>query len=172
MHSTPKPNILTINNLLTNSYLRKPCYLKLAIEVGFLGPFTVLLRVLETYHKGTNMYLFVYGTLKSDGSTNLLSASKFISNVTTDDKFALYPNISHSYPCLVKHPLLYIRGELYNVDNKTLTKLDKYEGTPTLFKRIIIDVTDGATTYQAFTYILADLSEADLSSEPQAYWSN
>ena len=89
MHSTSKPNILTINNLLTNSYLRKPCYLKLAIEVGFLGPFTVLLRVLETYHKGTNMYLFVYGTLKSDGSTNLLSASDFISNVTTDDKFAL-----------------------------------------------------------------------------------
>ena len=118
------------------------------------------------------MYLFVYGTLKSDGSTNLLSASDFISNVLTDDKFALYPNMSHFYPCLVKHPLLHIQGELYNVDDKTLAKLDKYEGTPTLSKRIIIDVTDGTTTYRAFTHILADLSEADLSSDPQAYWSN
>lgn len=118
------------------------------------------------------MYLFVYGTLKSDGPTNLLSSSDFISTILTADKFALYPNMSHFYPCLVNHPLHYIRGELYNVDDKTLAKLDKYEDTPTLFKRIVIDVTDGTTTYRAFTYILVDLSEADLSSDSQAYWSN
>ena len=118
------------------------------------------------------MYLFVYGTLKSDGPTKLLSASDFISKVSTDDKFALYPNKSHSYPCLVRHPLLHIQGELYNVDDKTLAKLDRYEGVPTLFKRILIDVTDGATTYKAFTYLLVDLSEAKLNSDPQAYWSD
>ena len=147
--------------------LLKACY-----RGRFLRPFYCPFKGLRNLPQGTNMYLFVYGTLKSDGSTNLLSASDFISNVTTDDKFALYPNMSHFYPCLVKHPLLHIQGELYNVDDKTLAKLDKYEGTPTLFKRSIIDVTDGTTTYQAFTYILADLSEADLSSDPQAYWSN
>lgn len=118
------------------------------------------------------MYLFVYGTLKSDGRSSYLKTSKFISNAATVDKFALYPNLSHYYPCLVEHPLYHIQGELYEVDKEILIKLDIYEGAPTLFKQINIQVTDGTNTYDAITYLIADKSEVSFDSDPLFYWNN
>jgi len=83
--------------------------------------------------------LFVYGTLKR-GYTNhhYLSGSKFLGRATTKDKFALY---SDGIPYLLKHPpVSRIKGELYEVDEETLKRVDVLEGHPHAYRREKIQV--------------------------------
>ena len=93
----------------------------------------------------TSHRVFVYGTLKKGYRNNvLLSRSTFVAPATTNPEFRLYDN--GSYPCLVKakdgevaHEVI---GEVWIVDDHTLSRLDQLENAPDLYHREEIELID------------------------------
>lgn len=57
-----------------------------------------------------------------------------------------------SYPALVPGGEQAVSGELYEVDERTLASLDRFEGHPRFYRRARIVLADGAT---AETYLLS-----------------
>ena len=102
--------------------------------------------------------VFVYGTLKRGFSNNrLLSGSKLLGKARTEGKFALYES---GIPFVIEHEKVsQIAGEIYEVDKKTLSSLDRLEGHPAWYCRKMVDVSVDAKerhekekTMQAWIY--------------------
>jgi len=73
------------------------------------------------------MKLFVYGTLKKGYRGDfLLKNADYIGNIKTKPFYSLYTN--GTYPCMKKHGIKNIEGELYSVSMNTLENLNNYEG--------------------------------------------
>lgn len=92
--------------------------------------------------------VFVYGTLKQ-GHTNhaILGNSKFLGKAKTvvdyfmigeDMPFPYVLNASHAGPLKYRHKAKAIIGEMYEVDNFVLAKLDRLEGVPTHYKKTTV----------------------------------
>jgi gamma-glutamylaminecyclotransferase len=98
------------------------------------------------------MYLFVYGTLKRTCSNHhWLGVARYIDEAHTQQCFALY---TIGYPFLVKQPSLYpVHGELYQIDEVDLLRVDELERHPDDYCREIITVVgrDGEL-FQAWAY--------------------
>jgi gamma-glutamylaminecyclotransferase len=80
--------------------------------------------------------LFVYGTLKrGQRAHHLLAGQQFRGEARTLPRYRLYDN--GSYPCLVEEPErgVAVQGELWEVADAILHRLDRYEGVPELFCR-------------------------------------
>lgn len=86
-------------------------------------------------------YLFVYGTLMSGLSNNrLLKNSLQIDTATTEGKLTL---LASSIPYLVdEKSKSYVTGEVYEVDEKTLSAIDQLEGHPGWYSRKIISIVN------------------------------
>jgi len=91
--------------------------------------------------------VFVYGTLKKGfGNHRLLDHGKaqFISEGTTNDKYTMlyyvFPFVSRTMT-----PKTTIEGEVYEVDDKTFTRLDRLEGYPDFYDReqVLVDTPNG-----------------------------
>jgi gamma-glutamylcyclotransferase (GGCT)/AIG2-like uncharacterized protein YtfP len=80
-------------------------------------------------------YAFVYGTLKKGYRNNiLLSQSVFVQEATTKPKYKIYD--CGMYPCMIKDDKgNSITGEIYEIDETTLARLDRLEGVPYLYQR-------------------------------------
>jgi gamma-glutamylcyclotransferase (GGCT)/AIG2-like uncharacterized protein YtfP len=72
--------------------------------------------------------LFAYGTLKKGHKNNhLLDGASFVSENCTVDKFQMLD--MGDFPAVVKeNPVSSIIGELFNVDDRTLSAIDGFEG--------------------------------------------
>lgn len=86
--------------------------------------------------------IFVYGTLKKGFCNHpLLKRSKFLDNAQT---FKRYPMIcTHlAYPYLIdkKGKGCHVKGEVYQVDYRTLAQLDELEGYPEHYVRKEIEI--------------------------------
>jgi len=82
--------------------------------------------------------VFVYGTLKQGyGNHNFLENSEFVGNAYTFDKYSLYID---NIPFVVNVPVSHIQGELYRVDQKTLSEVDRLEGHPYFYKRKRVNI--------------------------------
>lgn len=90
----------------------------------------------------THMLLFIYGTLKRGHHNNrLLAQSQFIETATTQPKYRLYN--CGNYPALKYATEGYpIQGEIWQIQPHTLKQLDTLEGTPWLFDRQPIEITN------------------------------
>lgn len=109
--------------------------------------------------------LFVYGTLKRGfGNNYLLSSGLFLTEATTFRKFTLY---SPSFPIAVGPKedewALPVRGEVWEVDDNTLSRVDRLEGHPNWYQRKQIKLTNNLT---AWMYIQQD--KQSLSKMPLA----
>jgi len=96
--------------------------------------------------------LFVYGTLKQGGRSNhLLKEQKFLGEAQTLPRYRLYNQGDH--PCLVEDVKcgVAVRGELWQVDETILARLDAYED-PSLFKRCQIDIAGQSASVLAYLY--------------------
>lgn len=79
------------------------------------------------------MYIFVYDTLKKGDPNHFrLQSSEFVCSTKTADKYVMldlgkFPGVikPESTPGLTAN---HIQGEVYNITEKTLGKLDAYEG--------------------------------------------
>jgi gamma-glutamylaminecyclotransferase len=82
------------------------------------------------------MNVFVYGSLKRGfHNHSVLDGAKFAGEATLNPKYTMYS--LGGYPAIVpdgKHPSQII-GELYEVDNAGLARLDMLEGYPSYYNR-------------------------------------
>lgn len=83
--------------------------------------------------------VFVYGTLKRGiGNHHLLADSQFIGNAYTVDTFKMY---SVGFPIIMPDDDGFaVYGEVYDVDDDTLKRLDNLEAEGTMYDRQKINV--------------------------------
>ena len=112
---------------------------------------------MEMKHK-----VFVYGTLKKGfGNHRFLKGASFIGNARTMDHFALYES---GLPFVIENEAVStISGELYEVSEETLVRLDCLEGHPGFYTRKMVNVSifpgnDGESqnTYTAWLYFFPE----------------
>tara|TARA_R100000278_G_scaffold26745_1_gene24508 strand:- start:2735 stop:3109 length:375 start_codon:yes stop_codon:yes gene_type:complete len=98
--------------------------------------------------------LFVYGTLmKGEANHSLMNGATYIGKFKTQDKWGLI-NLGY-FPALVPHTIE-VEGELYEVDNDMLTRIDRLEGVDAgMYQRRTINIYDMETGehVEADTYI-------------------
>ena len=94
--------------------------------------------------------LFVYGSLLSgERNHRVLEGAHFIGEARTAPRFSLHD--LGSYPAMVAHGTHAIAGEIYEVDELTLARLDTFEGHPSYYERCTTALEDGG---MAETYLL------------------
>jgi|SRR5262245_101893 len=97
--------------------------------------------------------LFIYGTLKAGQKNHaMLAGQEFIGPASTLPIYRLYGLDWHPGLVLDKQHGTAVRGELWAVDDRTLAKLDEYEGVPEWFTRDHIAIADRAGDVQAYFF--------------------
>ena len=91
--------------------------------------------------KDSNL-LFCYGTLKSGfHNHHQLSGSQFIGSTKTAAEFTMVD--LEDFPAVIEHGSCAIHGEVYKICSDTLINLDKLEGYPHYYNRILITSSFG-----------------------------
>jgi gamma-glutamylaminecyclotransferase len=85
------------------------------------------------------MRLFVYGTLRQ-GCTNhhLVFGSPYLGPATTAEPYVMATQKSRSFPYIFKHADFYavpVQGEIYEINDEILRRLDILEGHPDHYRR-------------------------------------
>jgi gamma-glutamylcyclotransferase (GGCT)/AIG2-like uncharacterized protein YtfP len=96
--------------------------------------------------------IFVYGTLKRDQRNHhFLRDQKFLGEAQTEARYRLYDSGPH--PALIDDPHgVDVRGEVWQVSEETLQKLDEYEGVPDYFSRRPILLQDWDIGVEAYFF--------------------
>lgn len=113
------------------------------------------------------MYLFVYGSLLTGLSNHKIlqyGNAKFISSYETHEKYYMVGLKSGAYPYVIDEPVhptcqaTTIRGELYEISEHLLAKLDAFEGHPHHYTRQLIAVHNGNVfePVMAYTYMITN----------------
>lgn len=86
------------------------------------------------------MKVFVYGTLKNGNRLHgALSSSEYMgAAITKHPAYDMYHGGGFPYVLNGEHR---IKGEVYEISPETLAKLDRIEGVPNLYERIITEVS-------------------------------
>lgn len=98
-------------------------------------------------------FVFVYGTLQRDERNHhYLVSSTYLGEATLKD-YALY-DLPQGYPGILPFIGYQVQGEVYEVNEPTLTNLDYLEGEGSLYKRTLVQVTlNDNKTVNVFTYV-------------------
>lgn len=96
--------------------------------------------------------IYVYGSLKRGfGNHRLLEGSTLVhEDAIMSGKMASLGG----FPCVTTHGNNQIHGEIYEVDDNTLARLDGLEGHPTFYCREIVSTSKG----DAWVYLINDES--------------
>jgi gamma-glutamylaminecyclotransferase len=97
--------------------------------------------------------LFVYGTLKKGKVRHLhMTGATFLREARTKARYALYQSPGADYPCLVDDETegVAVEGELWEVPDDCLARLDVVEGVPDWFQRRVISLEDGQESQAYF----------------------
>jgi gamma-glutamylaminecyclotransferase len=80
------------------------------------------------------MLLFVYGTLRQGERNHAeLSGARFVREASTHPRYQLVD--MGGFPALLEGGTTAVRGELYEVEEHFLPRLDRFEDVPTLYER-------------------------------------
>lgn len=106
------------------------------------------------------MKLFVYGTLKSTEYNNTLLkdlGAEFLGSAVTYEKYPLF-ELNDPFPYLQDDFCSgeQVIGEVFEVDNKYIDKLDEYEGAPDLYYRDTIVVNLNKRMQEVVVYFKTD----------------
>lgn len=100
--------------------------------------------------------VFVYGTLLSGlRNHHCLTGARFLG---TGSAYGVELFDVGPFPAVVKSPRKAVRGELYQVSDNTLARLDILEGVPHLYTRQVVECDldyDNDAEIEAFIYIWA-----------------
>lgn len=84
--------------------------------------------------------VFVYGTLRmGEYNSPLLGDARLIGDFKSAAKYTMY-DINGGFPAIIGGGSTQIVGEVYEVDDATLARLDRLEGHPNFYRRDPIDV--------------------------------
>lgn len=96
--------------------------------------------------------LFVYGTLKrGQPNHHFLAGALFLGEDQTRPEFTMYD--LGAFPGVVAGGSSSISGELYELDDSTLARVDRLEGHPSFYERTSNILVSGRTCW---IYLLAD----------------
>lgn len=112
--------------------------------------------------------IFVYGTLKrGHGNNYLLGESPLLGQALTLTPFVLF---NCGFPMAVpftrdaaKAPLLPVMGEVYQVDETTLRRLDSLEGHPDWYERKPVQAVVAGKEQEVELYVMPDWQSRPLS---------
>lgn len=112
------------------------------------------------------MLLFVYGSLRQGlQNHHILHSARYICECKTIDTYIMIATKSKSFPYILhdkhmpeKYTPTHITGELYEISDETLQKLDILEDHPYTYTRQLINISTGTDIIQAHAYILENLS--------------
>lgn len=108
----------------------------------------------------------MYGTLRRGGSNHaLLARARFRGVARTPAAYTLFSLGAH--PGMGGGGSTAVLGELFEVDDDTLRRLDALEGHPTWYRRVRITLEDGGP---AETYLLPPRFTAGLPVIPSGDW--
>jgi len=97
--------------------------------------------------------VFVYGSLRQGcGLHTYLSGSKFLGERKTNKEFSLFS--LGPFPAMVKGGNTKVIGEVYEINSKTLSILDRVEGHPDFYVRTLISLDDDTSV---FSYLLPEV---------------
>ncbi|MEJ7731463.1 MAG: gamma-glutamylcyclotransferase family protein [Polyangiaceae bacterium] len=93
---------------------------------------------------GPRVRLFLYGTLmRGEANHHLLGPrTRAVAAAVTAPRYRLVD--LGEYPVLLGGGAEAVRGELYDLDEATLRRLDRFEGHPSLFRRQPVELASGA----------------------------
>ena len=95
--------------------------------------------------------IFVYGTLmRGEDNASFLRGARFAGAARTEPRYTLVD--LGDYPGLCDGGATSVVGELYDVDEPILVRVDELEGHPDLFRRASVTLAGGGT---AIAYLLA-----------------
>lgn len=99
--------------------------------------------------------VFVYGTLlRGHGNHRLLERARFLGNAVTATANWTMLHLG-GFPGIVHSGSTRITGELYEVDDATLARLDQLEGHPNFYERVPIGVgLEDGSNVKAEGYVL------------------
>jgi gamma-glutamylcyclotransferase (GGCT)/AIG2-like uncharacterized protein YtfP len=87
--------------------------------------------------------VFVYGTLLSgEPNHDRLRGARLIASTRTESRYTLLS--LGPYPALVEGGTTSVAGEVYDVDDELLRALDRFEGVPSLYRRVRIHLLGGS----------------------------
>lgn len=110
--------------------------------------------------------IFVYGTLKRNHRANhLLKNGTFLGEARTTPKYVLYS--LGPYPIMTAGEMA-VKGEIWEVNIKTLAALDRYEGHPHFYMRSFIELEDGSTVQ---AYLVNHLNTQYSTETPLDEWA-
>lgn len=97
------------------------------------------------------MRVFVYGTLKAGHSNaGLLAAATFVGDAVTVPEFTMFAENYNHFPMVAEGGNKVIKGEVYEVNEFTLSRLDSLEGHPRWYQRKEVNTSLG----KAWMYIM------------------
>lgn len=106
--------------------------------------------------------VFVYGTLmKGELHHTSMTHARFLRAAETEPAYDLV-QIDY-YPAMIAGGSARIVGELYEVDDQTLARLDELEEVPAYYERTSITLADGTV---AHTYVMPRERAADARPIP------
>jgi gamma-glutamylcyclotransferase (GGCT)/AIG2-like uncharacterized protein YtfP len=110
--------------------------------------------------------VFVYGTLmKGELHHTSISHARFVRAAETLPEYELV-QIDY-YPAMLKGGASRIMGELYEIDDQTLARLDELEEVPHYYERVAIKLADGT---EAQTYVMPRDRANKSSPIPSGYF--
>lgn len=96
-------------------------------------------------------HVFVYGTLMRDlGNHRYLTSSEFLGEATSAPQYTMVD--VGGYPAIFETGTTPIKGELYEVNEHTLARLDRLEGVPDLYTRAPIVLVNGYRGAHAYFF--------------------
>jgi gamma-glutamylaminecyclotransferase len=110
--------------------------------------------------------VFVYGTLRAgERNHRLLEGAEFVGQARTAPCFRMVD--LGSFPAIVGDGSTPIEGEVYDVDDAMLARLDELEGHPRFYTRTRIELDDGS---EALAYLLRPTQVVGRPPIPSGNW--
>ncbi|XP_055374256.1 putative gamma-glutamylcyclotransferase CG2811 isoform X2 [Condylostylus longicornis] len=139
---------------------------------------------LKSYHVmsriSKNHHVFVYGTLKRNQPNHYWLTDPengeaiFIGEGKTKEKFPLVVGTRYNIPFLLNKVGVgnNIEGEIYEINDKMLSKLDILEDYPQYYDREIRDIQMGNETLKCWLYLIRKFPESLLNKKLLTSYSN